>query len=186
MLTPEQLGQSEYEALRATIRDRGTMRMYLVLGGLFGWAALATALVLVDVPRRAAAAYLQGVVILAPLLVLAATLEINFFVHTAVERIGRYLQVFYEEANGSPGWETTAMNYGSKFPGLDPLFAVIFSLGAAINFLSSLALAAPGLGWMAISLIAHLIFGYRIVTLRRQAAAQRALDLDRFRSLVSK
>src|SRR5687768_11340035 len=92
--------QSEFEALRATIRERGTVRLCAVLLGLGLWAAL---LVAVRVSR------LDGFVTLTPLLVLAAAFEVSFFVHTGVERVGRYLQVFYEEAAGSRGWETIAM-----------------------------------------------------------------------------
>ena len=172
------LRQSEYEALRATIRERGTMRLCIVLGGLATWGALAVVLLITE---------LSGAVTLLPFLVLAATLEINFFVHTGVERIGRYIQVFYEETNGSRGWETTAMNFGSKYPGtgLDPLFVTIFSASAAVNFLSALATATRRPGWIVLSLAAHLVFAYRIVTARRLAAAQRALDLDRYRALIS-
>ena len=130
-------------------------------------------------------AELSGVVIFVPLLVLAITFELNFFVHTGVERIGRYLQVFFEENSGSIGWETTAMNYGAKFPSsLDPLFVNVFATGAAINFVSSFSAATSG--WIAISLLLHFAFAYRIVSARKAAASQRALDLDRFRSLLSK
>jgi hypothetical protein len=170
-------GASEYETLRATIRQRGTMRIYVVLAGVAAWGALAVALVTTQ---------LQGGAILIPLLILATTFELNFFVHTGVERIGRYLQVFYEEASGSTGWETTAMNYGAKFPnGLDPLFVTVFSTCAAVNFFSSLATARRP-GWIAISLILHSLFAYRTVSARKAASSQRALDLDRFRSLLSK
>ena len=103
--------------------------------------------------------------------------------------------------NAAIGWETTAMSYGAKFPpvrlslrapgatsrggGLDPLFSAIFALAAAINFLSSLAVAERRPGWIALSLVAHIAFAYRIVVARKLSAAQRALDLDRFRSLLS-
>ena len=174
-LTP--LGASEYETLRATIRERGTMRIYVVLGGIAAWGTLAVAVLFT---------YAQGGAILVPLLVLVTTFELNFFVHTGVERIGRYLQVFHEEASGSMGWETTAMNYGAKFPGgLDPLFVAVFSICAAVNLFNSLA-AARQPGWIALSMILHSLFAYRIVSARKAAASQRALDLDRFRSLLSK
>jgi hypothetical protein len=131
-------------------------------------------------------AQLEGRAALVPLLVLAGTFEINFFVHTGVERIGRYLQVVYEERPGAVGWETTAMNYGAKYPpGLDPLFSILFAAATALNFLITL-LAADRPGWAAVSLIAHLAFAYRIVSAKKQAGSQRALDLDRFRSLLSK
>lgn len=170
--------QSEYEALRATIRERGTARVCAVLGGLGIWGLLAVALRLSG---------LQGGIGLVPFLVLAATFEINFFIHTGVERVGRYIQVFYEEASGTVGWETTAMNLGTRFPGAsDPLFVTIFSAGGAVNFLSSVATSARQPAWIALSLIVHLAFAYRIVTARKLAAAQRALDLDRFHTLISK
>ena len=169
-------GQAEYQALRDTIRQRGTARMCAVLGGLAAWGALATAL---------AIAGAGGAVMLVPLVILAATFEINFFVHTGVERVGRYLQVFYEERPGATAWETIAMSYGAKFPsGLDPLFGLIFAAAALLNVLLSMSMRRPE--WIALSLLSHLAFGYRIVSAKKLAAAQRALDLDRFRSLASK
>ena len=169
--------QTEYQALRDTIRERGTARLCAVLVGLIAWGALAIALLLAE---------LEGGVTLVPLVVLATTFEINFFIHTGVERIGRYLQVFYEERAGATGWETTAMSYGAKFPsGLDPLFSIVFATAVALNFFSGLAVAERRPGWIVLSFIAHLVFAYRIVSARKLAASQRALDLDRFRSLLS-
>jgi hypothetical protein len=171
------MNQAEYQALRDTIRDRGTARLCAVLAGFIAWGALAIALRTTD---------LEGAILLVPLVVLVATFEVNFFIHTGVERIGRYLQVFYEEHRGTSGWETTAMNLGAKFPsGLDPLFAAMFATAAGLNFLSSLAVAHRP-AWTALSLLGHFAFAYRIVAARKLAGAQRALDLDRFRGLLSK
>lgn len=171
------LSQAEYQALRDTIRERGTARLCAVLGGLAAWGALVAALLFLRV---------GGAVTLVPFLVLVATFEINFFVHTGVERIGRYIQVFYEERVGAEGWETIAMKYGAKFPsGLDPLFAIVFAAATGVDFFSPLFVTRDP-GWSALSLAAHLAFGYRIVATRKLAAAQRSLDLDRFRSLLSK
>ena len=170
--------QTEYQALRDTIRERGTARLCAVLVGLAAWGALAVALLITE---------LEGSITLVPFLVLVATFELNFFIHTGVERIGRYLQVFYEERTGAIGWETTAMSYGAKFPsGLDPLFSIVFATGAILNFFSALPVAGRRPGWIVLSFLAHLAFAYRIVSARKLAAAQRALDLDRFRSLLSK
>lgn len=170
--------QTEYQALRDTIRERGTARLCAVLVGLAAWGALAVALLITE---------LDGGITLVPFVVLAATFELNFFIHTGVERIGRYLQVFYEERAGAIGWETTAMSYGAKFPsGLDPLFSMLFAGAAMLNFFSALPVAESRPGWIVLSLVAHLAFGYRIVAARKLSAAQRALDLDRFRSLLSK
>lgn len=177
-MPPHDLSASEYAALRATIRDRGTVRMCSILVGLAVWSALVVAL---------AASGTSGASTLVPLVVLAGTFEISFFIHTGVERIGRYIQVFYEERGPWKGWETIAMSYGAAFPagGLDPIFSLLFFAAAAANFLGTLS-RFPNEGWNIVSLIAHFGFGYRIVRARRSSAAQRALDLDRFRQLLSK
>ena len=171
--------QAEYQALRDTIRERGTARLCTVLVGLIAWGALAIALLINE---------LEGGVTLVPFVVLVGTFEINFFIHTGVERVGRYIQVFHEERAGAGGWETTAMSYGATFPssGLDPLFSIVFAAATTLNFFSALAVAERRPGWIVLSFLAHLAFGYRIVSAKRKAGAQRALDLDRFRSLQSK
>lgn len=176
----------EYRALRATIRKRGTARVLIFVIGLAAWAAL-------TISTRS-----EGAVVVAPLLpllFLAALFEAVFALHTGAERIGRYLQVFFEEdeagtpaaAEGSPaprrGWEHLAMQYGRRFPGgSDPLFALHFS-GAIIL---SLALAAPRLSNIVDWLIvggAHLVLAALIAARRRQASRQREVDLARFRVL---
>lgn len=171
------LNECEYRTLRDTIRERGTLRMCAILIGFAAWGALALGLLAAD---------LAGSATMVPFVVLAGAFEISFFIHTGVERLGRHVQVFYEEASNVIGWETTAMNYGRRFPdGLDPLFVTLFGSAAVINFLSAFALTTRRPGWIAISLVAHLVFGWRLVTARRLAAGQRALDLERFRSLRS-
>jgi hypothetical protein len=161
---------AEYEALRATIRERGTARMCLILAGIIAWGVLTLALNASEFERAAT---------LVPLLVLATTFEISFFIHTGVERVGRYLQVFYDDE-----WESTAMAYGQRTPGgPSPLFITLFAIVAFVNFAASLLAANRHPGWIGISFIAHLVFGWRLVSANRIAAGQRALDLDRFRSL---
>src|SRR5438132_3384073 len=112
--------REEYRALRATIRERSTTRMWVFLAGLVAWAALTIA--------TAALAALP-VATLLPLLILAGTFEAVFSLHTGVERIGRYVQVFFEEGGG---WETTAMAFGRSLAGsrTDPLFVVFFFLAS--------------------------------------------------------
>ena len=164
---------AEYKALRATIRERGTARMCLILTGLIAWAVLTLALNASEFERAAA---------LVPFTVLAATFEISFFIHTGVERVGRYLQVFYEEGEG---WESTIMAYARNHPGggTHPLFVTLFALIALVNFAAALPTAARHPGWIGISLVAHVAFGWRIVSARQRAGLQRAVDLDRFRLL---
>jgi hypothetical protein len=167
----------EYQSLRDTIGRRGSARMFAILGGLAAWGALAIAVLVSN---------LDGVATFVPLLVLAGTFEISFFVHTGIERVGRYLQVFHEEPAGWSGWETAAMHYGAKFPsGLDPLFSTLFGAAAALNLLGSIGSGHRRPEWIALSLAAHLAFAFRIVSARRRARSQRALDLDRFRNLLS-
>jgi len=124
--------RSEYLVLRRTIAARGALRPVLALGGLTVWAALFIAVVAL-LPFPVAAAI--------PLLVLVATFEVIRPVHFGAERIGRYLQVFHEEAGepgralaDTPSWERVAMNFG-VVPGVGgpPLFVPLFLLAAALN-----------------------------------------------------
>lgn len=170
------LGQAEYRALRDTIRERGSVRMWITFAGFVAWGILALAILIGDV---------EGAGTLVPLVVLAASYEINFFIHTGVERVGRYVQVFYEEREGSTGWETIAMKYGATFPsGLDPLFSPVFVTATILNLLVSLAAATRRPGWSVLAFAAHAVFAYRLVAARAAARSQRALDLERFRSLA--
>jgi hypothetical protein len=162
---------AEYEALRATIRERGTARMCLILGGLAAWAAFVLVLNASELERAAT---------LVPLLMLAATFELSFFIHTGVERVGRYLQVFYDDE-----WENVVMAYGRNPSrgGTHPLFITLFYVVGLTNFAASLPTAARHPGWVGISLVAHVVFGWRIFSARRISGTQRALDLERFRAL---
>jgi hypothetical protein len=162
----------EYVALRQTIRERGTARVVLVPLVFLGWAACAIA---------TAAFITMAVSTLVPLLVLAAGFEAIFALHVTVERVGRYLQVFHEQEAG--GWEHVAMRFGERFPGSGPdaLFARLFVLAAAANFLP----AALGGMWLEVAAVgvAHLALVYRILMAQRFAATQRAADLERFTAL---
>jgi hypothetical protein len=162
---------TEYAALRATIRERGTARMVLVPFIFVGWAATAVA---------TAAVITVAVSTLVPLLILAAGFEAIFALHVNIERIGRYLQVFHEAGDG---WERVAMQFGERFPGSgpDPLFSRHFVLATSVNFLpAALGGDVPELVLIA---ILHVIFINRIRIARAFAATQRALDLERFGSL---
>ena len=174
-MTPREL--DEYRALRDTIRERGSLRITLFLVTLMGWAAATIA--------TAALAALP-VATLLPLLLLTAGFEVVFGLHTAVERIGRYLQVFYEEDDPSPperAWERTAMAYGRAHPGgADPLFVVCFIIAVILNFIPVI-LAEPVQIELTVVGAAHVIVIARILLARRAASGQRARDLERFQSL---
>lgn len=162
---------TEYRALRDTIRERGTARVWMFVGGLVAWAALSVA--------TAALAALP-VATLLPLLVLAGVFEAVYSTHTAVERVGRYLQVFHENA----GWEHTAMAYGRAFPrnAHDPLFTLFFVAATFLNFVPVLlAEPAPIELWVVGG--AHAVFVVRVIVARLNAGRQRAMDLERFQKL---
>lgn len=178
-MTPREL--EEYRALRDTIRERGTQRVWIALAGLTAWGSIVLAtIVLAPWP----------VATLLPLLLLAATFECIFALYTAVERVGRYLQVFFEDDESMRRWEHQAMAYGTTFPGsgpgglgrTDPLFAALFGMAAMFNFIPVvLANAVPMEYGVAGAL--HLIFLIRLLQARRQAGRQRAIDLERFKEL---
>ena len=171
--------QVEYSALRATIRERGTARVYIVAGGIAAWGALTTA---------TAALASTPLATLLPLLMLAAVFEAVFALHVGVERIGRYLQVYYEGADDGPRWETTVMAVGPALPGggIDPLFSLVFASATFVNIIPALALQprpTPTEAW--VIGVLHLAVVIRIVRARGAAARQRAVELETFRAIHS-
>ena len=164
--------QEEYRSLRATIRERGTARIWVFLVGIIAWAAMITA--------TAALAALPVATFL-PLLVLVAAFEAVFSLHVGVERIGRYIQVFLE---GDNGWEHVAMGYGQPLRGtrVDPLFSVCFLIATLLNFVPVLLAEPVALEVWVVGAV-HLFVAVRIVLARRAAARQRAADLKRFLEL---
>ncbi|MBM3751148.1 MAG: hypothetical protein FJW21_08210 [Acidimicrobiia bacterium] len=179
-LQPNPLRTEEFAALRATIRERGTLRVSLVVATIIAWATLCLVTeVWIATP----------VATLIPLLVLAAGFEATFALHVGVERIGRYLQVKYEGSPDSPSWEHTAMRFGTV-PGpaagtVDPLFSSLFIFATTLNIVSAV-LSVAGVEGGAIELfvfsLVHLAFVIRIVRARAYAAAQRTLDLAALKS----
>ena len=163
---------AEYEAMRTTIRQRGTARIVLVPAIFIGWAAVAVA---------TAAIITVALSTLVPLLVLAAGFESVFALHVNIERLGRYLQAFHERAG--QGWEHVAMSFGRQFPcsGPDPLFARLFILATSVNFFPA---ALGGEPWEIVVIGAcHLALIYHVRKAQTFAAAQRTDDLKRFESL---
>ena len=180
----ERHGQSEYLVLRQTIAQRGALRTILALCGIAIWAALLIA-VLALLPYPVAAAI--------PLVVLLVTFEVIRPLHFGVERIGRYLQVFYEEDGvpnrplpDTPSWERVALTFGAV-PGVGghALFVPTFFLATAVNYLAVL-MAQPvaiELGAMAIP---HLAFIAWLLASDRAMRTQRAIELSRLRELHQK
>ena len=172
----------EYGELRRTIAIRGTVRVAFIPLTFVWWAGLSLVLVLFSELPVAA---------LFTLAVLAAGFEAVHALHVGVERIGRYLQVAYEEApldnsvtGLQPAWETTAMKVGPALPGggVDPLFTILFCSAAIVNLIpASLPVPTP----IEMSLIGalHIAFIIRVLRARTAAAKQRAVELERYRAL---
>jgi hypothetical protein len=166
--------QEEYTALRATIRERGTARVYVFAAGFVAWGALTVATAaLTSVP----------VASLLPLLVLAAVFEAVFALHVGVERLGRYLQVFHETGDRA-AWEHTAMAFGrpTGAASVDPLFTIPFLLAALFNIMPAL-IVHPTPAELVFVGGAHALFVLRLAVARAAATRQRAIDLERFRQL---
>ncbi len=164
--------EQEYEAMRATIRQRGTARMVLVPLIFIGWAATAVA---------TAAVITVAISTLVPLLILVAGFEAIFALHVNVERIGRYVQVFHEPDGG---WEHVAMRFGQRFPGTgpDPLFSRLFVMATSVNFLP--AALGGDIPELIVIAVLHILFINRLRLARRFSASQRAQDLERFSALL--
>jgi hypothetical protein len=183
------LAVEEYRALRATIRERGTMRALVTTITFVSWAALALA---------AAALFVLPPLALIPLVALAVGFEVVFAIHVGVERIGRYIQRRFETGEGLPGWEHAAMKIGAARPaggGIDPLMTWPFVLATLLNLLVVLILqtdpgpldeaslvsfdAAPPVSFVFFAVL-HAGFLVRLFSARRFARGQRERDLQLF------
>ncbi len=153
----------------------------VALAGLSAWAVVLVAVL----------AWLANpLASVVPLVVLLATFEALRTLHLGVERIGRYLQVFYEETadagapTGPPAWEHTAMQMGPTIPGAGghPYFLPVLFVAATVNFL---AVLFPGPVRVEIVALAmpHLAFLAWMLYCDRGMRKQRAAELARFREL---
>ena len=168
--------QEEYKALRDTIRERGTARVCVFVAGIAAWTAATIA---------TAALASSPVASLLPLLLLACVFEAVFALHVGVERIGRYLQVFYEtDPPALPKWEHAAMAFGRPRGAAttDALFTVPFLLAALFNIAPALLLN-PIRAELIFVGGAHALFVLRLAVARLAAGRQRAIDLARFQQL---
>jgi len=161
---------AEYNALRATIRERGTARVCLFCGGFVGWGALTLA---------TAALAPTPLATFLPLLVLSSLFEGIYALHIGVERIGRYVQASHE-ADGA-GWEHAAMAFGRPkgAASLDALFTVPFLLATVVNIAPAIYLG-PTREEIIFVAGGHALFLVRLVFARATAARQRQIDLARF------
>jgi hypothetical protein len=116
--------------------------------------------------------------------VLASVFEAVFALHIGVERIGRYLQVFYEEDPPAPKWEHTAMAFGrpAGTATVDALFTVPFLLASLCNVAPALIVDPARVELIFIG-GAHALFVLRLLVARQAAGRQRAIDLARFQQM---
>ncbi len=170
--------ESEFASLRHTIAIRGTVRIVLLPVTLLGWSVLVSAWMLSgEVPFAA----------LLSLAVLVGGFEAIHALHAGVERIGRYLQVYFEGGTDGPQWETTAMAVGPSLPGggIDPLFTVVFLCTVIVN-VTVVLLQQPTRVELGVVLALHALFVVRVVRARVAAARQRAVELESFRAIRSR
>ncbi len=149
--------------------------MVLVPMTFFGWGVLAGALVIFSEWPIAA---------LISLGVLVGGFEAIHALHVGVERLGRYIQVYYELDTSGPLWESTAMRLGPGLPGggVDPLFTVLFVCAALTNLLT-VFIPPPPFSEAALPVILHAAFIIRVVRARRAAARQRGNELEMFKKV---
>jgi len=118
---------------------------------------------------------------LPPLAVLVGGFETINALHVGVERIGRYLQVFYEGQPGGPAWESTAMAAAPRLRGggVDPLFTVVFCAAAILNMTTALVPEPTALETLIVGGL-HAAFLARVARARQMASTQRARELRAF------
>ena len=171
----EPLTSVEFSVLRQTIALRGTVRMALVPLTCVGWAVLTLLVVLYGGPPVAS---------IMSLAVLVGGFEAVHALHVGAERIGRYLQVYYETLPDGPRWETAVMTVGPALPGggIDPLFSVVFVGTTIVNMVPALAPSVTPVELGVVALL-HVGFVFRIVRARRAATRQRAVELESFKAM---
>jgi hypothetical protein len=180
------LDAREYSALRDVISSRGTARQSLVLAGTIGWS-IALVAVIVWIPSPVAS--------MIPLVVLAAAFETNRVLTLGVERIGRYLQVFFESDGTAgdataplrpPAWERTAMSFGASVPGAGghPLHLPLFFFATLVNTFAVL-IPDPVAIELRVLLVPHVSFLIWMLYCDRAMRRQRTRELERFKELRS-
>jgi len=178
-------GLEEYRALRATIRERGSLRFLVTSITFSAWAAILTTLCVVTVVPT---------FILVPLVVLAAGFELNLAIHVGVERVGRYLQLKYERnPESAAGWEHAVMKLQVPKGGVDALFLVLFLSALALTFVVALWLAAAvteagEIGAIRaetlVVAVLHAIVAARWLQAAKYAKSQRARELPAFEAAL--
>jgi|SRR5579864_181861 len=178
--SPADFQLEEFRQLRATIRERSTSRVVVSFITFVSWGALTLALRHWDEPMA------YGLV---PLVVLVTGFESVFALHVGVERIGRYLLVFYEASPGMPKWETAIAAFGRTAgrrrtrPHVLMASEFIVATGLNLLFAVHLAWSAPAED-MAMAAF-HVTFVARVVQALRHASRQREVDAEAFLAIAN-
>ena len=169
----------EFRQLRATIRERSAARVVVSLITFVSWGVLALGL------RQSDESMAFGLV---PLVVLVAGFELVFALHVGVERIGRYVAVFYEAAPEMPKWETAIAAFGRsaarQTTQTHVLLATEFILATGINLLFAIQPHGYALPESLAMAVFHAAFIARVAQAVRQAARQREMDAAAFRAIA--
>jgi hypothetical protein len=172
----------EFRQLRATIRERSTARVVVSFITFVSWGALALVLRPSDESIESMA---YGLV---PLVVLVVGFELVFGLHVGVERIGRYLTVFYETSPGMPKWETAIAAFGRsaarRRPQTHVLLAGEFIVATGLNLVFAVEANFPALVQGVVMAVLHATFIGRVVQAARQANRQRNADTAEFRTIA--
>lgn len=178
----EPLLLEEYRQLRDTIRARGSLRVVLFVATMVTWAVVAVLeAAFISLPLAS----------LLSLILLMSGFEAVHQLHIAVERIGRYLYVRYENDSARTAgsaihaplmWEGAIAAFGAGHRAstrpADAMFTLMFALAITVNFLVAALGATPaelaGIGAV------HALALARVLIAKRTAAAQRAEDQQRF------
>jgi hypothetical protein len=178
------LALAEYRELRATIRERGSLRHLTIVITFSVWTATML---------WAASSFSVPIFFVLPLVVLVAGFEVAFALHVGVERIGRFIQVRYEGEVGTPvSWERSAMALRVPGGGVDPLFLKVFLVAAILNLLAGIWMsplqassdAAFGRAELATFVGAHAVAVVRWMSAARYARSQRVRELAAFEELL--
>jgi hypothetical protein len=196
--------QDEYTALRATVRERGTARVCVFVAGVAFWTAatIATA-TLASTPVATLLPLLLLASVFEAVFALHVGVErigryIQVFHETDAPlgagqsggpggSSGSGASGGSARAGGSDvqaGWEHAAMAFGRPrgSAATDPLFSVLFCLGALFNAAPA-TLLHPQMNELIFVGGAHALFVLRVMVARQSAARQRAIDLERFQQL---
>ena len=175
----ESLHLEEYRQLRATIRERGSLRVALFAATIGAWA-VAAGLVAALMPLP--------ITSLLPLTLLVSGFEAVHALHVGVERIGRYLYVRYESGITPMMWEGSIAAFGAGHRAstrpAGGLFALIFTLAILVNFLVT-ALGGTRAELAGIGAL-HALALVRVLAAHRAAAGQRAEDQKRFEDVLKR